>query len=136
MFQKGDLLLKVNDASLDGLTHSQAVATLKATISLCTVSLTIMEVIRVARKEGNQTINFFYFRAQKQVLELRILYQVGCSGRNFHDSCSILRQSFSTGKTGPVGASPLLVINTIKIDNCIWGYTPSPAEQPVSPPQH
>ena len=56
MFQKGDLLLKVNDASLDGLTHSQAVATLKATISLCTVSLTIMEVIRVARKEGNQMI--------------------------------------------------------------------------------
>ena len=44
MLQKGDLLLKVNEASLDGLTHSQAVATLKATISLSSVSLTIMEV--------------------------------------------------------------------------------------------
>jgi len=41
--KKGDLLIKVNDACLDGLTHSQAVATLKATISLNSVSLTIME---------------------------------------------------------------------------------------------
>ena len=43
-FQKGDLLLRVNEASLDGLTHSQAVATLKATISLSSVTLVIMEV--------------------------------------------------------------------------------------------
>ena len=48
MLQKGDLLLKVNEASLDGLTHSQAVATLKATISLSSVSLTIMEVRTLA----------------------------------------------------------------------------------------
>ena len=41
-------MLKVNEASLDGLTHSQAVATLKATISLCSVSLTIMEVKRIS----------------------------------------------------------------------------------------
>ena len=47
--QKGDLLLKVNEASLDGLTHSQAVATLKATISLSSVSLTIMEVRNLFR---------------------------------------------------------------------------------------
>ena len=42
--QKGDLLLKVNESSLDGLTHSQAVATLKATINLSSVVLIIMEV--------------------------------------------------------------------------------------------
>merc|ERR1712223_378641 len=42
--KKGDLLLKVNDSSLDGLTHSQAVATLKATINLSSVVLIIMEV--------------------------------------------------------------------------------------------
>ena len=42
--QKGDLLLEVNDSSLDGLTHAQAVATLKATINLSSVSLIIMEV--------------------------------------------------------------------------------------------
>lgn len=41
--KKGDLLLRVNEASLDGLTHSQAVATLKATISLSSVTLVIME---------------------------------------------------------------------------------------------
>ena len=75
--------------------------------------------------KGNAVLNFLCSRDQKQVLEHRILYQVGCSGRNFPDSCSILRQSFSTGKTGPVGASLLLVINAIKIDNCIWGYPPS-----------
>ena len=51
--QKGDLLLKVNEASLDGLTHSQAVATLKATISLSSVSLTIMEV-RTLNRAGNE----------------------------------------------------------------------------------
>ena len=45
----------MNEASLDGLTHSQAVATLKATISLCTVSLTIMEVSSEWRElKGNQ----------------------------------------------------------------------------------
>ena len=37
-------MLRVNEASLDGLTHSQAVATLKATISLSSVTLVIMEV--------------------------------------------------------------------------------------------
>jgi hypothetical protein len=45
LFQKGDLLLKVNDSSLDGLTHSQAVATLKATINLSSVVLVALEVI-------------------------------------------------------------------------------------------
>jgi hypothetical protein len=44
LFQKGDLLLKVNESSLDGLTHSQAVATLKATINLNSVVLTALEV--------------------------------------------------------------------------------------------
>ena len=53
MLQKGDLLLKVNEASLDGLTHSQAVATLKATISLSSVSLTIMEVRTCLHRAGN-----------------------------------------------------------------------------------
>ena len=41
------MLLRVNEASLDGLTHSQAVATLKATISLSSVTLVIMEVSSV-----------------------------------------------------------------------------------------
>ena len=54
MLQKGDLLLKVNEASLDGLTHSQAVATLKATISLSSVSLTIMEVRNLFRAGNEQ----------------------------------------------------------------------------------
>jgi hypothetical protein len=44
LFQKGDLLLKVNESSLDGLTHSQAVATLKATINLSSVVLVALEV--------------------------------------------------------------------------------------------
>ncbi len=47
LFQKGDLLLKVNESSLDGLTHSQAVATLKATINLSSVVLVALEVILV-----------------------------------------------------------------------------------------
>ena len=55
MLQKGDLLLKVNEASLDGLTHSQAVATLKATISLSSVSLTIMEVRTLNRADNEQS---------------------------------------------------------------------------------
>ena len=42
-FQKGDLLLMVNATSLCGLTHTQAVATLKATISVSQVSLGIMD---------------------------------------------------------------------------------------------
>jgi hypothetical protein len=45
VFQKGDLLLKVNESSLDGLTHSQAVATLKATINLSSVVLVALEVM-------------------------------------------------------------------------------------------
>jgi hypothetical protein len=49
LFQKGDLLLKVNESSLDGLTHSQAVATLKATINLSSVVLVALEVILVNR---------------------------------------------------------------------------------------
>merc|ERR1712243_163451 len=41
--KKGDLLLNVNESSLDGLTHSQAVATLKATINNGQVVLGIMD---------------------------------------------------------------------------------------------
>ena len=41
--QKGDILLSVDGTSLCGLTHSQAVATLKATINLDQVVLGIME---------------------------------------------------------------------------------------------
>ena len=39
LFQKGDLLLSVDGTSLCGLTHSQAVATLKATINLDQVNV-------------------------------------------------------------------------------------------------
>jgi hypothetical protein len=42
-FQKGDLLLSVDGTSLCGLTHSQAVATLKATINLDQVVLGVMD---------------------------------------------------------------------------------------------
>ncbi len=41
--QKGDLLLSVDDVSLCGLTHTQAVATLKATISRAHVTLGVMD---------------------------------------------------------------------------------------------
>ena len=41
--QKGDLLLSVDGTSLCGLTHSQAVATLKATINLDQVVLGVMD---------------------------------------------------------------------------------------------
>ena len=43
LFQKGDLLLSVDGTSLCGLTHSQAVATLKATINLDQVVLGVMD---------------------------------------------------------------------------------------------
>ena len=43
LFQKGDILLLVNETSLCGLTHSQAVATLKATINLNQVTLGVMD---------------------------------------------------------------------------------------------
>ena len=41
--QKGDLLLSVDEVSLCGLTHSQAVATLKATIARPQVVLGVMD---------------------------------------------------------------------------------------------
>ena len=47
LFQKGDLLMSVNENNLGGLTHSQAVAALKATISLSTVALVAMEVRKI-----------------------------------------------------------------------------------------
>ena len=43
LLQKGDLLLSVDDVSLCGLTHTQAVATLKATISRASVTLGVMD---------------------------------------------------------------------------------------------
>ncbi len=69
LFQKGDLLLKVNESSLDGLTHSQAVATLKATINLSSVVLVALEVIKYicrlkihncSNKFGTDFYLFFY----------------------------------------------------------------------------
>ena len=87
LFQKGDLLLKVNEASLDGLTHSQAVATLKATISLSSVSLVIMEVRE--RLGQNLLLITRFVRGLRPASEHPILFQVGCFGRNFRDSCSI-----------------------------------------------
>ena len=89
-FQKGDLLLRVNEASLDGLTHSQAVATLKATISLSSVTLVIMEVsgIRHDFRNGQNLIELFV-RGQRPALGRPILFRVGCFGRNFPDSCNI-----------------------------------------------
>ena len=42
-FQKGDLLLSVDDTGLCGLTHSQAVTTLKATINNDQVILGVMD---------------------------------------------------------------------------------------------
>jgi C-terminal processing protease CtpA/Prc len=41
--QKGDILLNVNGTSLTGLTHTQAVALLKATVENTQVSLGVLE---------------------------------------------------------------------------------------------
>ena len=98
----------MNDACLDGLTHSQAVATLKATISLNSVSLTIMEVSWGGHWQQVQCW-FYICRDLKQVLEPPISSQVGCSGRSFLDSCNIPKLSSSIEEMEPAGDSPLSV---------------------------
>lgn len=43
VFQKGDILIGVNGSSLVGLSHSQAVATLKATVETTRVEMAVVE---------------------------------------------------------------------------------------------
>jgi len=67
--KKGDLLLKVNDSSLDGLTHSQAVATLKATINLSSVVLVIMEGPETSFGASNFIPSWMYWQKLPRVLQ-------------------------------------------------------------------
>ena len=60
-FQKGDILLSVDGTSLCGLTHSQAVATLKATINLDQVVLGIMEGPETSYGNLSDFIYFLFF---------------------------------------------------------------------------
>ena len=110
--QKGDLLIKVNENSLDGLTHSQAVATLKATINLSTVSLTIMEVSWISVV---LSVRSFQFRDQRQVSEHQTSSRVGCSGRSCRDSCSTPRRWSCTEESALVGDSPSSVIKGFEV---------------------
>jgi len=67
--KKGDLLLKVNESSLDGLTHSQAVATLKATINLSSVSLVIMEGPETSFGASNFIPSWMYWQKLPRALQ-------------------------------------------------------------------
>jgi len=67
--KKGDLLLKVNESSLDGLTHSQAVATLKATINLSSVVLIIMEGPETSFGASNFIPSWMYWQKLPRVLQ-------------------------------------------------------------------
>ena len=61
-FQKGDILLSVNGTSLCGLTHSQAVATLKATINLDQVVLGIMDGPETSFGASNFVPSWMYWQ--------------------------------------------------------------------------
>lgn len=67
--KKGDLLLKVNESSLDGLTHSQAVATLKATINLSSVVLIIMEGPETSFGASNFIPSWMYWQKLPRTLQ-------------------------------------------------------------------
>jgi len=60
--KKGDILLSVDGTSLCGLTHSQAVATLKATINLDQVVLGIMEGPETSYGASNFVPSWMYWQ--------------------------------------------------------------------------
>lgn len=60
--KKGDLLMSVNENNLGGLTHSQAVAALKATISLSSVALVAMEGPETSFSSSNFIPSWMYWQ--------------------------------------------------------------------------
>jgi len=67
--KKGDLLLRVNDSSLDGLTHAQAVATLKATININSVVLVAMEGPETSFGASNFIPSWMYWQKLPRSLQ-------------------------------------------------------------------
>jgi len=67
--KKGDLLLRVNEASLDGLTHAQAVATLKATINVSSVVLVAMDGPETSYGASNFIPSWMYWQKLPRTLQ-------------------------------------------------------------------
>ena len=59
----------MNESSLDGLTHSQAVATLKATINLSSVVLVIMEGPETSFGASNFIPSWMYWQKLPRALQ-------------------------------------------------------------------
>ncbi|XP_071439109.1 ligand of Numb protein X 2-like isoform X2 [Hetaerina americana] len=66
---KGDILLGVCDTSLIGLTHSQAVATLKATVEMPRVKLTILEGPETSLGSFNFIPSWLYWQSLPRCLQ-------------------------------------------------------------------
>ena len=69
ILQKGDLLLSVDGTNLCGLTHSQAVATLKATINLDQVALGIMDGPETSFGASNFVPSWMYWQKLPRSLQ-------------------------------------------------------------------
>jgi len=67
--KKGDLLLRVNESSLDGLTHAQAVATLKATINVNSVVLLAMDGPETSYGPSNFIPSWMYWQKLPRSLQ-------------------------------------------------------------------
>ncbi|XP_040580097.1 ligand of Numb protein X 2 isoform X1 [Lepeophtheirus salmonis] len=67
--KKGDILLTVNETSLYGLTHSQAVSTLKATINLSQVSLGILDGPETSFGASNFIPSWMYWQKMPRELQ-------------------------------------------------------------------
>ena len=75
--QKGDILLSVDEVSLCGLTHAQAVATLKATIARPSVALGAMDGPETAIGAQNFIPSWMFWQKlprSLQVIESRNLF--------------------------------------------------------------
>ncbi len=84
--QKGDILLSVNGTSLCGLTHSQAVATLKATINLDQVVLGIMDGPETSFGASNFVPSWMYWQKIPRSLQYPktvILHRKECASWGF-----------------------------------------------------
>ncbi len=68
--QKGDLLLMVDHVSLCGLTHSQAVTTLKATINRPQVTLGVMDGPETSFGASNFIPSWMYWQKLPRRQEL------------------------------------------------------------------
>ena len=67
--QKGDLLLSVDEVSLCGLTHAQAVSTLKATISRAQVILGVMDGPETSFGASNFIPSWMYWQRLPRSLQ-------------------------------------------------------------------